>query len=656
MSINTPCTKCGSPASGKFCGVCGTPQPRKTVNCRGCGGSLAPAAKFCGICGTRTIAEEKASAPLVAVESSRMDSVDGFVSWSFLPGEIARKLSPDEIVEVANGGIQGFIVGEGQRALIYADGEVLAEVGPGKHLFLSAEEQTKIEEAFDARSGGVLGALSSISRAIGRFLLGSSRRERREMRLADYENLRSEIGRSKSVTVVIARSAPFLTKHVLQNVYTKDFTADFSLTLRVILGDLKSFYGEFLLDHKVVSQSQLEASLFDSSSGSHGHLLGFREILRNYPVKDLTDSQSTKQELATHLQELSPPALQVLQLLSVSAEKEELRRVREEQEANLIAEKEIENLINTNRIYNRFQTESNRRAIEEARGMEELHAAIQCVNTDGLLRREQFDNLVRDIRERAEDQSIGRGHALKMVQFRNDFDYQRQRLEFERQIVNRQLEINRLRQAEEAAHVLELDKNRRNFERDQDLQDLDVLKKLQSVKDEQNQREHDRALQAVAQSNAHQLDLVKQFAGMTAEQIMVANPNLTPEQAASMAEIAKSKIESSRQDDRVELLKEMQQSQEVVVAQFMKTLEGVMGQVTQAKDAEIKRTLQSTSESEERMMRVVNATVTSFGKAGQPAGASASERPNRKSVFVCKACSADVPEGYKFCVKCGQPS
>ena len=652
--MNITCSQCGNPASGKFCGICGTSLPQQTSTCGGCGESLQTNAKFCGKCGTSAVLP--ASSSLTTTDSKRGESTDGYVSWSFLPGEIARKLSTEEIIEVAEGGAKGFIIGEGQRALIYADGAVLAEVGPGKHSFLSADEERRMEDAFAARTGGVVGVVSAVGRAVGRFFLGSSGRDQQEQGLGNYENLRSNMGRSKSISAVLARSAPFLTKHVLQNVQAKDFTVDFSLTLRVMLGDLKSFYGEFLIDHKVVSQSQLEASLFDSASGTHGHLLGFREILRDYTVQDLTDSERAKQELAIRLQELSPPALKILQLISISAEKEELQRVRQEQEANLIAEKELENLINTNRICNRFQLESSRRMIEEARSDEELQSAMQAINSDGLIRKDQLENLIRDIRERSEDHDIGRVQAVRLVQFKNEFDYQRERLTYEQQIVNHQMEINRQRQAVEAAHLLDLEKNRRDFERGQDSQDLDILRKLQSVKDEQNQREHDRALLAASQANTHQIDLVKQFSGMTAEQIMVANPNLTPEQAAAMAEIAKSKGEGARQDDRVDLMREMQQNQQSMVTHFMQTLGGTIGQVNQAKEAELKRALESNDKSEERMMHVVNTTVASTSKAGAQAEPATVERPSRKSQDACPNCQASIPVGSKFCVECGAPA
>ena len=140
---------------------------------------------------------------------------------------------------------------------------------------------------------------------------------------------------------------------------------------------------------------------------------------------------------------------------------------------------------------------------------------------------------------------------------------------------------------------------------------------------------------------------------MTAEQIMVANPNLTPEQAAAMADIAKSKAEVARQDDRVDLMREMQQNQQAMVTQFMQTVGGAISQVNQAKDAELKRALESNDKSEERMMRVVNTTVAAGTKSGQQVQPATAERPNRKSASSCSKCQATIPEGSKFCVECG---
>jgi hypothetical protein len=369
-------------------------------------------------------------------------------------------------------------------------------------------------------------------------------------------------------------------------------------------------------------------------------------------MEELMSSADAQHALSLRLQDLSPSFLRVLQITSISASREDLARVRQEREANVVAEQELENLVVTNRLCNRFQLETNRRAIEEARSSEELSAALQAVNSDQLLRDEAAAVLLRDIEERSRNHQVNRLQALRMVQFQHDFDYQKARFQYEEEITNRRLAMERQRETEEATHRLKLERERANFEHDEDMRDLDVLRKVQAVKDEQTQREYERSMQAASQANTHQVEMMKQFAGMTAEQILVANPHLTPEQAAAMAEIAKAKTEVSQKDDRAELMREMQQQQQVIMGQFMQTMSGVMGVVNQAKDAELKRTIDSTDRSEERLMRVVNTTVTSM-KREKPDSAPAVGRPAAKSASACRECRAAVPQGSKFCLECG---
>jgi membrane protease subunit (stomatin/prohibitin family) len=54
-AAGTPCPKCGTAGSGKFCSSCGAPMAT-AQSCSKCGGQLAPGAKFCGTCGQPTSA------------------------------------------------------------------------------------------------------------------------------------------------------------------------------------------------------------------------------------------------------------------------------------------------------------------------------------------------------------------------------------------------------------------------------------------------------------------------------------------------------------------------------------------------------------------------------------------------------------------------
>ena len=639
----------------------------ETGGCPECGRELPSSAKFCGGCGYKVVALTTSPRVAESLDSKDMGRVsieteggaaynEGVVSWSFLQGEVARKISSEEIVEIAKGGAKGFIVAEGQRALIYVDGSLAADIGPGKHQFLDADEERKLEAAYSRRTGGVVGVLEDVGTYIGRFFLGSSHKEEDTRRQNTYEGLREKLGQARDIRVALVRSSPFLTRHVLRKVVTKDLTADVAMSLKVTLGEAKEVYAALLSDRRIVRQSEVEAMLFSSEDGGHGHLSEFVGTLSGYTIAELTSSEDVRRALSIRLQELSPAFLRVLQLTSISANRDDLDRVRSEREANVVAELELENLVATNRLCNRFQLESNRRALEEARNSEEFASALEVVNSDKILREEQAAVLLREIEERSEDHHVNRSQALRMVQFQQEFDYQKVRLQYEEEITNRQLAIERQREADEATHRLKIERERADFDHDEDMRDLDVLSKMQAVKDQQAHREHERELQASAQAENSKLEIIKQFAEMTAEQILVANPNLTPHQAAAMAEMAKAKAEVAQKDDRVDLMREMQQQQQAMFGQFMQSMGGALTQVSQSKDAELKRTLESSDKSEERMTRLVSTTVAAMkgvAVSEKPDVASPPTRPGKKTFLKCSQCGAGMEAGLKFCQECG---
>jgi hypothetical protein len=121
-----------------------------------------------------------------------------------------------------------------------------------------------------------------------------------------------------------------------------------------------------------------------------------------------------------------------------------------------------------------------------------------------------------------------------------------------------------------------------------------------------------------------------------------------------MVEIAKAQKEIAQKDDRVDLMREMQKQQQDLMAQFMGTMSGAMSKVAEAKDAELKRTIQSTDKSEERMMRVVNTAVSATAKLREPNKTNRQDqRKSEEDTQNCSSCGNAFSLDMKFCNECG---
>ena len=132
------CPKCGNEVADgkKFCGKCGTkleavtqeqPSSAKAAVCPSCGAPVAPGKKFCGKCGAKL----EGAAP--AQDDAEIAVSAGFVHWNILPGQIAAKIDESDIS--AYGGMKGFVVQEGLKALFFADGVLAGELAAGKYPF-----------------------------------------------------------------------------------------------------------------------------------------------------------------------------------------------------------------------------------------------------------------------------------------------------------------------------------------------------------------------------------------------------------------------------------------------------------------------------------------------------------------------------------------
>jgi TPR repeat protein len=309
---------------GKFCAECGTLSDLeadvlvqlKFAECPSCKQKNASHLKFCGECGSLLHGQSAKKNGAKQVHPIRSST---YVSWNFDSGEIARKLTQDDIRDVVESGALGFLILDGQRALVYIDGQLFSEVGAGKHSFLSKEEELKLEQAYNIRKSGVLAGLGVASKAVSRFFIGVSAKDKEEERLKDYEILRDHLASSLTISVVLYSYTPFVNNRKLSSVSYKNDLGDLTLSVRFTLGDLKNFYDEFLVDTHKLFQIDLEKSLFGNESELSGYFVSFNKTVIKYTVEEIVSFDKTRVEMWCSLQEIAPSFINVLQILSVSA-------------------------------------------------------------------------------------------------------------------------------------------------------------------------------------------------------------------------------------------------------------------------------------------------------------------------------------------------
>jgi hypothetical protein len=270
-----------------------------------------------------------------------------------------------------------------------------------------------------------------------------------------------------------------------------------------------------------------------------------------------------------------------------------------------------ERLLSDDEMDKFYMVLSREKRIREAKNEDEINSALIEIEKTGLLRTEDLENLKRSIRDRSEDQDLQRFHSVALLQInqsieidrkklewefeigdkRIDLDISRRRKELQAEIGYSQLEIERWKteddykdsvfykdlQKRKAAQIQDIDIRKAND--DADHQDMLKRLDLQRIQFENEARvkaqKHEQEIAARAQELSHLKDLkdldnkgkenlVKVYQGMTFEQIMAANPDLTPEAAASLAkkyeseaEAEKFKIAQLQNDTRAQDMKEM---------------------------------------------------------------------------------------------------
>lgn len=692
------CSKCGNEvAEGKkFCGKCGNPMGAAApasaggVICSKCGAPVTPGKKFCGKCGTPVVSTPSTGSGTAEMDGKSAEMVQsaGFIHWNILPGQLAVKIDEKDIMGYKD--CKGFVVQDGTKAVFFADGVLAGELAGGKYPFKDMGIQQD-------------GAVKAFFKKIAGFFTGKG-----------Y----SLIDNAASIVIVLIRDTSFPLIFTEKDMPTAGVRTEVAVHALAKISNIIQFYKGMLLDSSFVSFEKVAASL----------QVAVRTILEetvNGVDPDSISSnaqmrQSILSSLQTKVSEIYPyiTVENVLRLTATNTELEEIRKMREEL---YISEKELVELSKRNNFLNRLNDEKNQqflheaqsaadftaamgkidqqnlltedekakfadmlywqRKLREAQNADEGNAALSKLEQNGLLREEEIATLKADIAQREKLKDLTDGQALAMLTLQNNMALDAQKLQWEMEIGNKRFLNQMDRQKVQDDYADSRRRAEMNLDKEEMQNQIELLRQAQAIRQEREDAEHRRKMEEENAARAHEVTMTgmsqqheeemrRMFQNMSAEQIMAANPDITPEVAAAFAEKFKSQnaqaqIDMANQHSAdIQRILEQNSAQQNATMQQMMAMMGQMfaGQQAQ-KQAEIDSVRKDANEHQDRMENIIKTQATAaYGAAGKIFAPAAKQVVNNNNSTArkdmpqgnaCPNCGAELEEGASFCGECG---
>ena len=554
--------------------------------CNHCGKILKDTAKFCSNCGPNfvndivIIGNDVPNTMQSPVKDQKNFTLIGsYIRWNILEGQIAVKINEDDIA--AYGKVKGLQIQDGVKALFFIEGKFVAELGSGSYSFkeMGADNSEHSEKVSLVRQffNGIVGFFSSRNR------------ER-----AEAAGIGSQVSaNTPRVSIVLIRDTKFPLLFDFKDMPTANLHSDVVLHVLCKIVNINEFYRDQLLDKKFVCydefskkinlliQNALRTSLANVSPDQVvGNMQLYGEVLQKI------------QEIVSQIY----PYVNITDILDLSASRGDLDKIRRLKEELYVSEQELEQLSKRNDFLNRLQDETNAQTLHEARTQvefleaiskidqqnelnqlerdkfattlagqrllfnakseDEIQTALQELKKSQLLREEELDELEHNKRQRTDLRNLNDVQVLALATMSNEQALERQKSLWEFEIGQKRLENElQLRRTQDVydderrqksddysdtRRDKDLDFETRSrkasmeLDKEEMLSQMELLRQAQAIRNEREEAEHRRAEETRAADRAHEEEMRRLFQNMSVDQIVAANPNITPAAAEAL--------------------------------------------------------------------------------------------------------------------------
>jgi len=363
------------------------------MKCPNCGAAVEEKYNFCPKCRTNL----KDSKPVE--RNSPFTIVKNKAIWQIEKGEVARHI--DEVQFVNFEHVSGLIINEGVTAIVCVDGKQVAQLHRGVYDFVS---QGEIDYILNQRVtySGIRGGLKLAWRGIVRAFCGKKVGEvvnaGTNDTLKTMEDVISSLNEKSYVSVYLKldRTFPILCSTNVTNtgvdflpikVRTKYLDADFGVSMLVKIDDFNTFVKYYLIDKTSVTINDIQKYLKDYVS------MVLQDELQDEEINAQGISNDARNRIKLRLMALSEtiPGLQIVNVGDITCSNEDMERLRGLAKELYCSEHELSYLKRINEFKNRLASVENTQKVQEAKTDLELMRALEEVNQDKLLFKEEQD-------------------------------------------------------------------------------------------------------------------------------------------------------------------------------------------------------------------------------------------------------------------------